>query len=313
MTGVSDIEASGARRSLVQALLISPHRHWVVAILLVSVANSAWGAITRPPGDQKVTFVPADQVCGMDGPLRYCINRDKRGTNGDVLYHLHGRNLEEQAWNDDTYLTAMVQQQWQQSKALPPVVVTLSYGKTWLLTPRGGKPESGLLDDMMARLPGIEAKIGTPQRRLLVGESMGGLNVLVAGLSHPSRFAKVAALCPGVYALSPFAPWSEMQVAMARTGGDPKIAMGIRLMANQYLANDSEWQRVSPLSLIERAASGYPALYLSNGLYDAYGNYEGTERLADVARRRGVKTEWHPLYGGHCAVDIASLAAFLVS
>jgi hypothetical protein len=35
--------------------------------------------------------------------------------------------------------------------------------------------------------------------------------------------------------------------------------------------------------------------------------------LANLAIERGVKTKWHPLYGGHCAVDIASLAAFLAS
>ena len=61
------------------------------------------------------------------------------------------------------------------------------------------------------------------------------------------------------------------------------------------------------------AQPAYPALYLSNGLYDVYGNFEGTQRLADMARKRGVKTEWHPLYGGHCATDVASLAAFLSS
>jgi hypothetical protein len=65
--------------------------------------------------------------------------------------------------------------------------------------------------------------------------------------------------------------------------------------------------------LIERAGPSFPTLYLSNGLYDAYGNYEGTERLARVARLRGVATEWHPLYGGHCASDIPSLANFLLS
>jgi len=49
------------------------------------------------------------------------------------------------------------------------------------------------------------------------------------------------------------------------------------------------------------------------GIYDAYGNYEGTERLAQLARQRGVQTEWHPLYGGHCASDVSSLADFLVN
>ena len=67
----------------------------------------------------------------------------------------------------------------------------------------------------------------------------------------------------------------------------------------------------SALALIERAGPSNPAVYLSNGLYDVYGNFAGTQRLADMARQRGVRTEWHPLYGGHCATDVASLAAFL--
>lgn len=189
----------------------------------------------------------------------------------------------------------------------------MSYGPTWLLTPKGEKPDSGLLDDLMVRLPAIEARIGKPHRRLLVGESMGGLNVLIAGLSHPSRFAKVAALCPGVYATSPFSPLSDIRATAERTGANPEIVFGVWMMARKYLASEAEWRRVSPLVLIERAGQGYPTLYLSNGLYDAYGNFEGAEQLARAARRRGVETEWRPLYGGHCATDAASLARFLVS
>lgn len=65
--------------------------------------------------------------------------------------------------------------------------------------------------------------------------------------------------------------------------------------------------------MIERAGPQSPALYLSNGLYDAFGNFEGTQALAQRARARGVQTEWHPLYGGHCALDAPSVAAFLVA
>ena len=146
-----------------------------------------------------------------------------------------------------------------------------------------------------------------------MGESMGGLNVLIAGLSYPSRFAKVAVLGPGVYETAPFASLSTIRATMQRTGASPKIIFGVWMMARKYAVNDAEWQRVSPLALIKRAGPAYPALYLSNGLYDVYGNFEGTQRLADMALKRGVRTEWHPLYGGHCATDTASLAAFLSS
>ena len=308
------MSASGSNlRHVARSMLMPPYRYWIVAALLAVLSYYAWTEVTRTRGDQKVSFRPAEQACGTTGSLRYCVYRDRRGTNGDIVYHLHGRNLDERNWNDDTYFTAMLQAEWQRRRALPPTVVTMSYGPTWLLTPRGEKADSGLLDDLMTRLPAIEARIGRPRRRLLMGESMGGLNVLVTGLSHPSRFAKIAALCPGVYASSPFASLSTIRATMKRTGANPKIVVGVWLMARTYLANDAEWRRISPLDLIARAGTNYPALYLSNGLYDAYGNFEGTARLADLARRRGVRTEWHPIYGGHCATDASSLAAFLLS
>ena len=96
---------------------------------------------------------------------------------------------------------------------------------------------------------------------------------------------------------------SAMKAALVRTGGDPKIGFGIWMMANNHVADETEWKRISPLELVKRADVQYPALYLSNGLYDAYGNFEGTQMLADKAAQRGVSVEWHPLYGGHCAIE----------
>ena len=239
-------------------MLTRPYRYWLVAALIAALIYYAWGEITQTRGAQKVSFRPAEEACGTSGSLRYCVYRDRRGTNGDVVYHMHGRNLDERIWNDDTYLTALIQSEWQRRPGLPPTVVTISYGSTWLLTPKGTKSDSGLLDDLMARLPAIETKIGRPRRRLLMGESMGGLNVLIAGLSYPSRFAKIAALCPGVYSTSPFASLSTIRATMQRTGANPEIIFGVWMMARKYAANDAQWQRVSPLALIERAGPAYP-------------------------------------------------------
>jgi S-formylglutathione hydrolase FrmB len=289
-------------------------RRWVwgvVALVLVALVHHGWTRLTRPWGAQAVHFRPAAETCGASGRLRYCIYRAAQGTSGDVLYHLHGRGLDERIWNDDTYLTGLLQSEWQARGAVPPTVVTLSYGSTWLLTPRGKRSESGLLEDLMGRLPEIETRTGAPRRRLLMGESMGGLNVLIAGLSEPDSFDKIAALCPGVYVDSPFGSLTAMRAGIERTGANPKRAFGVWWLARTYIADDAEWRRISPLSLIKRAGPDFPALYLSNGLYDAYGNYEGTRLLAERAVERGVRTEWRPLYGGHCATDVYSLSRFL--
>lgn len=284
----------------------------LLAILLAGYFT--WNYFTSPTGNQKVSFTAAQAQSFTSGGLNYTVYLAEGGVSDDVIYHLHGRNLDASIWNDDTYFTSLVQAHWQRSGVKPPTVVVVSYGQVWLLTPKNSLAESGLLDDFIARLSEIESKIGkTPGRRILLGESMGGLNVLISGLSRPEMFSKIASLCPGVYLESPFSDFSTLRAGMKRTGADPKIIYGVTQMAKQYISNDEEWKAINPITLIERADQSYPEMYLSCGLYDKFGNFEGTEALANMAIKRGVKTTWHPLYGGHCAIDVASLADFLVS
>jgi hypothetical protein len=284
----------------------------LITFLLIA-GYFSWKYFTSPTGAQKVVFTPANSQHFTAGNLNYTVYRAENGVSDDIIYHLHGRNLDASVWNDDTYFTSQVQAYWQRSSLKPPTVVVVSYGPVWLLTPKTSKVESGLLDDFVARLPEIESKVGKPRHRILLGESMGGLNVLISGLRHPGMFSKIASLCPGVYLDSPFSDSSTLRAGIKRTGANPKIIYGVTQLAKQYVSNDEEWNAISPISLIERADQSYPELYLSCGLYDNYGNFEGTEALANLAIKRGVKTTWHPLYGGHCAIDIASLADFLAS
>ncbi len=283
----------------------------IILILSLSI-YFIWGKLSSPLGVQKVSFIPSKSETFTKGKLSFSIYRAESGVNEDVVYHFHGRNLDNTIWNDDTYFTSLIQSQWQKSKVNPPTVVLISYGPEWLLTPKNSKAESGLMDDFISILPFIESKIGKPKNRILLGESMGGLNVLILGLSHPQLFSRVASLCPGVYLDSPFSDFNEIKAAMKRTGADPKIALGIYLMAKKYVANEEEWKNFSPIELIKKDNIQFPELYLSCGLYDKYGNYEGTETLVNIANSKGVKTNWHPLYGGHCAIDINSLADFLI-
>ncbi len=284
---------------------------FIILFILLSI-YWIWGKLTNPWGIQKVNYIPSKSETFTKGKLTFSIYRAKTGVNEDIIYHFHGRNLDNTIWNDDTYFTSLIQSHWQKSKVKPPVVVSISYGSEWLLTPRNSKAESGLMDDFISNLPFIESKIGKPKNRILVGESMGGLNVLILGLSHPKLFSKVASLCPGVYLDSPFSDFNKIQAALKRTGADPKVALGIYFMAKKYITNEEEWNKISPIELVKKANTSYPELYISCGLYDKFGNYEGSEALVNIANSKGVKTQWHPLYGGHCAIDINSLADFLI-
>ena len=280
--------------------------------VLAIVVYLLWNKLTSPYGDQIVSYQPANKECFQEEKFKYCVFKSEQGSNGNIAYYLHGRKLDESAWNDDTFYTSMVQKYWQENKIVPPIVVAVSYGPIWLLSPKNSKEESGLLENFVNKaIPFIESKIGSPKERILFGESMGGLNSLITMFNSDNSFSKVAALCPGVYNVSPLSSFSEIKQAVVRTGADPKIVFGLMQLAKKFISTKDDWSKISPLQLIERASNPVPKLYLSCGLYDQYGNYEGVELLAQKMIQRGFSIEWHPLYGGHCAIDVSSLGEFL--
>jgi hypothetical protein len=104
-----------------------------VLILLLSVAGYfSWNYFTRPTGDQKVAFTPARPQSFTNGNLNYTIYRAENGVSDNVIYHLHGRNLDASIWNDDTYFTSLVQAYWQKSSIKPPTVVVSCFWFVWL-------------------------------------------------------------------------------------------------------------------------------------------------------------------------------------
>lgn len=92
---------------------IRAKRGWLLLAVLIGLLYFAWTEITKTRGVQEVQFRAASSECSASGALKYCVHEAQGGTNGDVVYHLHGRNLDEQIWNDDTYFTALVQSDWQ--------------------------------------------------------------------------------------------------------------------------------------------------------------------------------------------------------
>lgn len=290
----------------------------LAGLVLALVGAGAWlyRALGRPLADTRVAYEPAAAECVEDpAGFRYCIYRAPQGTDGRVAYHLHGRNLDENAWNDDTYYTSMVQAQWAERGVRPPIVVGVSFGPLWLLTAQNAAPKSGLLEVFRDRvLPAVEARTGPPRARLVFGESMGGVNALAAGLALPGLFERVVALCPPLYTTSPFASWEDTRAALEATGAEPRLVLALRALATDYFADEAAWQAFSPNTRVRTPPpAGAPSLYVSVGLYDAYGAYVGAERLVTDARAAGWRVEWRPLYGGHCAVDVASVATALLA
>lgn len=278
-----------------------------LAALLLVVGTAAFA--TEP------ARLAADCGAAKAGPVswKFCVYTETGSRNQDVLYYFHGRGLDEKAWGDDGYYTGMVRKAWQAHGAGAPTVIAISFGKDWLLVPKNKSPYSGLLDAFTAAVvPTMEARIGGVKgRRILLGESMGGFNGTAVAL-RTTLFAKAALLCPPMTTLSPFATEAEIVAFIERTKASPEKVRGAIQLSRAFLPEPADYDAASPLQLAEKASSATPPLYVSCGSYDEYGFFEGAERFAATARARGTKVAWRPLQGGHCAVDIESVAAFLL-
>ena len=117
-----------------------------IVVFLILIVYFIWKNISSPIGSQVVIYAPAHKECYDENKFKYCVYKSDLKNNGNVAYYLHGRNLDASAWNDDTFYTSMVQKYWQDKKITPPIVVAVSYGPVWLLSPKNAREGSGLLE-----------------------------------------------------------------------------------------------------------------------------------------------------------------------
>ncbi len=281
----------------------------IILIFLLSVAacnNEKW---------KPAPMANVDMQCYEENvPISwsYCINKAEDFTNEVVLYHFHGRNGNATWWNDDSYYTADVHRHWQKVGISPPIVVSVSFGKLWLLIDSADEPNiyQIFLKHVMEV---VESKLGAPIReRMLVGESMGGFNALLVGLKDKVRFSRVAALCPPLPTVSPFASWKEKLTYIADSSLSWKRAAMLVFFAYKFFPDRDTWTMNDPLSLTSKVEKDKtPNLYLTCGAIDSWGCMEGSEAIAKAVAAKSGEIEWIPRSGGHCDIDSKSLAEFL--
>lgn len=246
--------------------------------------------------------------------------------NADVLYYLHGKDGDAKTWGLEGWWSQQIRDWWKAHGQPAPTIVSVSLGAVWLLGPKTTAPAGfGLLNHFTDKvMPEIEKKIGGVKgRRLLLGDSMGGFNAIQLGMKT-DLFAKVAALCAPIAdgALSPFATDDEITVYVRnstaiRSGkNDFDTVFGnlkmVQMVAGFFWNDQKEWEPSDPVLMAKNLRSPRAAKwYLATGFHDHYAAYEGNAAFAEALAASRTSVEWRPQWGGHCAVDVPSLADFL--
>lgn len=261
-------------------------------------------------------------VCrGFPAPLKgkYCVHVADGSQNQDVLYYFHGSGNSEMTWQQDTFYSELIRQYWDEFEIDPPIIVSLSFGPQWLLA------ENRLLPLVTQKMiPFIEKEMGGLKgRRMVLGDSMGGFNASVV-MFKTKLFERVAMLCAPMFdGIGLYSSASEIQQYLAQTmvwkiyGKESQHIItesvkGIIDLGKVFYPTAQEWQAHDPIELAQYyIPQEKDSLYLNAGVYDQYALFEGNQRLYQILSDNGLTVDWHPTWGGHCALDVPSLAEFI--
>lgn len=275
-----------------------------------------------------VSFVHADPVCNtFPQPLTggYCIYPGSQ-LNKDLVYYFHGRETDETVtdvytrWGDQNFYTQQIRDYWKAKGLAEPTVISVSFGNIFLLNEQ-------LLNVLTQQvIPMLENSIGGLKgRRMVIGESMGGFNSTEVAL-RTGLAEKAAILCaPMVDGVSPFSTPEQINAyVLASTAysyhgqaGEGMLEQNVSdsvMLARYFFPTEAEWNAADPLQLAANIAVGDAPrqMYVAAGFYDPFVLYEGNLKFVENLQKSGVSVEWRPQWGGHCAIDIPSVAEFLI-
>ncbi len=288
----------------------------LVALALVALVIAAQTGLLVRWMDSPSDWVPEpmpelEMRCGAETEptaWSYCVHRQPGSRSADLVVHFHGRRGTERWWNDRTYYTAELYEHWRNAGVDAPTVVSISFGPLWVLT---DETRTAFADHVLARAREHAAAWAGHDfdRQRLVGESMGGYNALLAAFDDGAPFDRVAALCPPLSEVSPFgrgvfARWKDSA---------PREAFMLLAFSRAFFEDDADWRATDPVARALAGERPEPELMLSCGDRDPWGCLGGGRALTDAVHANGGTAHWVVLSDGHCAIDTARLATFLVA
>lgn len=287
----------------------------LIKVLLLLYVSCFSYAMTDDTNDQ-VQAETLNYSCGsktMQGiPFSYCYRNAEATNNDDIIYFFHGLNGSAKTWFTQWVGTLMVQYVWQ-SKGYRPRIVSVSFGKEWLLVDNKKHNLLTLFSNQV--MPFIEKKMGGLRRgqRHLIGQSMGGFSAAQIALKKPGLFSRVALLCPSITTIGPYASKREVDDYIYRTAAWPWMVRKMLLISRNIFSDKADWDKHDPLILLKRYRyTTKSKFYVSTGMWDGYGFQEGSSVFSRIAKARAFDTQWIPVPGIHCNFNRLRTANFIM-
>ncbi len=244
----------------------------------------------------------------------FCINQYIGSSNRDLIYYFHGKDGAAAGWNDQAFHSGRLYEIWKKNGEAPPLVVSISFGKIWLLTENENEVGGGLHNIFKAHvLPEIEKQLQHPvDKRMLAGISMGGLNTLILSMKIKKFYTKAAAICPPISKVSPHSGLWNIFNYFRKSSTSIKRAIMLWMFSKKFYPTQKIWEANDPLFLSQSfEKEGAPEIYLTCGAKDDWGCMEGSKSLVKNIKKAKGQITWVPRAGGHCDIEYESFAHFL--
>lgn len=283
-------------------------------LFLFLVPFNAYSQQESIDGGADLNPSPSNYSCGIETQaglsFKYCFHQGDRQSTRDIVYFFHGLEGNEKTWFTQKMGTAVLERIWHKN-GYDPSIVTVSFGDVWLLVNNSRFKLLPFFQQIV--MPFLENKIGYQGkgRRLLIGQSMGGLNAAMASLRLQGTFSKVALLCPAITSVGPYSSPHEIDHYIFTTGADPEHVELMLKLSKGFFINTADWNQHDPLKLIPKVKVK-PRFFISTGVVDEYGFDVGSEIFTRLSRRYGFKTWFVPAPGAHCDFDRSSTAKFIM-
>lgn len=231
----------------------------------------------------------------------YCHEAIEGSQSKDVIFYFHGLDGSEKTWSERN-LRKDIQSPEKNLTANYPHVISVSFGSRWFLTDVSYIKKSRLKVFTESFLPKVPSILGfTPQKQILMGESMGGLNVLRLASEEPKLFDRVVVTCPALLAVGPYDSPTKMALFLF---SHPYVDKGSLLMLVPYALTEFptlfDWQNNNPLTLVESKDYQLPPVLLTSNDQDKFGVNVGTEIFANKLQAKKHSVQWIKETGGHC-------------
>jgi enterochelin esterase-like enzyme len=263
----------------------------VAPVTSVAPAETTGAAVTQPgePDIRKLSF--QSDTLGKEMQVNvYVPHGYDKSKQYPVLYMLHGFNGTKDDWLYGIRLAAAADKLIEAGNIDPLIIVTPQLDNSYGLNSSDtytkpcpdcmdeGRYEDYITKDLIAFTESSFSTVKDKSGRFIGGLSMGGHASLHAAFDHPDTYSRVGGHSPALF-----------------TDNWDKVGN-----LGKWLYPDAEKRKErDPLMLAESRNLKGMAVYLDCGDQDEFGFYDGSQKLNDLLKAKGVTSEFHLNHGKH--------------